>query len=90
MKVNCDLQLTVMGSSLYRLFGAHIGGAHTSAESRHIWREFINALSPRRHHARHRRRPLRYTSPQRLPPRLADTETPVPWWQGRKLKLYFG
>src|ERR1700728_4312875 len=43
MKVNCDLQLTLIGSSLYRLLGAQIGGAYTTAESRHIWRDFINA-----------------------------------------------
>ena len=43
MKVNCDLQLTLIGSSLYRLFGAQIGGAYATAESRHIWRDFIDA-----------------------------------------------
>ena len=36
MKVNCDLQLTLIGSSLYRLLGAQIGGAYATAESRHI------------------------------------------------------
>jgi hypothetical protein len=43
MKINCDLQLTLMGSSLYRLLAARIGGGYTTAEFRHIYRDFIQA-----------------------------------------------
>jgi len=43
LKVNCDLQFTLMGSSLYRTLGARIGGAYTTAESRHIFRDFVEA-----------------------------------------------
>ena len=45
MKVNCDLQLTLMASSLYRLLGARIGAAYATAESRHVFRDFINATA---------------------------------------------
>jgi len=30
MKINCDLQLTLMASSLYRLLGTRLGGAYTT------------------------------------------------------------
>jgi hypothetical protein len=30
LKINCDLQLTLMGSSLYRMLGTRIGGAYVS------------------------------------------------------------
>jgi hypothetical protein len=44
MKVNCDLQLTLMASSLYRLLGAQIGNGYAHAKSRHIFRDFIHAV----------------------------------------------
>ncbi len=43
LKINCDLQLTLMGSSLYRMLGERIGGAYVTAESPHIFRDFIEA-----------------------------------------------
>lgn len=43
MKVDCDLQLTIMGSSLYRLFGNEIGQGYERAKSRTIFRDFIDA-----------------------------------------------
>jgi len=45
MKVNCDLQLTLMASSLYRLLGAQIGNGYQKAEFRHIFRDFIDATA---------------------------------------------
>lgn len=43
MRVNCDLQLTIMASYLYRLFGEKIGNGYATAKSRHIFRDFIEA-----------------------------------------------
>ena len=45
MKVNLDLQLTLMASSLYRLFGFRIGNGYQRAKSRHIFRDFIDATA---------------------------------------------
>jgi hypothetical protein len=45
MKVNCDLQLTPIGSSLYRLLAARISRGHESAKSRHLYRDFIDATA---------------------------------------------
>jgi hypothetical protein len=92
MKINCDLQLTLMGSSLYRLFGARIGHGYATAESAHIYRDFIDtsanitigdntvevAYGKRAH------------NPYLLEADFANTDIAVPWWGGRKLKLAFG
>jgi len=43
MKVNCDVLLTVMASSLYRLLGTKLGAGYEIAKSKHIFRDFINA-----------------------------------------------
>lgn len=43
MKVNCDLQLTLMASSLYRLLAARIGHGYETAKSRHLFNDFIHA-----------------------------------------------
>jgi hypothetical protein len=43
LKVNCDLQLTLMASSLYRLFAQQLGEGWERTESRHLFREFIDA-----------------------------------------------
>ena len=43
LKINCDLQLTLMASSLYRLLGAKIGKEYTTADSSHLFRDFIEA-----------------------------------------------
>jgi hypothetical protein len=92
MKINCDLQLTLMASSLYRLLGARLGGPYTTAESRHIHRDFINAsarveISADTVHVAFGKRAH---NPYLLDAGFADTNTPVPWWQGRRLKLTFG
>lgn len=45
MKVNCDLQLTLMASSLYRLLGTQIGNGYEHAKSRHIFRDLVDATA---------------------------------------------
>ena len=45
MKVDCDLQLTLMASSLYRLLGITIGNGYQTAKSRHIFRDFVDATA---------------------------------------------
>jgi len=45
MKINCDLQLTLMASSLYRLLAGRIGHGYETAKSRHLFRDFINATA---------------------------------------------
>src|SRR4030065_1892108 len=45
MKVNCDLQLTLMASSLYRLLGTTLGNGYEGARADHIFRDFVNATA---------------------------------------------
>jgi hypothetical protein len=92
MKVNCDLQLTLMGSSLYRLLGTQIGGGYATAESRHIFRDFVQAsarvtITDDTIQVRFGKRAH---NPYLLDAGFADTDIPVPWWKGRRLKLAFG
>jgi len=41
LKVDCDLQLTLMASSLYRLFASEIANGYHTADSSHIFRDLI-------------------------------------------------
>ncbi len=45
MKVNLGLQITLMASSLYRLFSSGIGNGHEKAKSRHIFRDSIDSAA---------------------------------------------
>jgi hypothetical protein len=92
LKVNCDLQLTLMGSSLYRMLGARIGGAYATAESRHIFRDFVEAsarvvISEDGLHVHFGKRAH---NPLLLGAGFAQTDIAVPWWRGRRLSLSFG
>ncbi len=45
MKVICNVQLTLMGSSHFRLLAARISQGYESAKSRHLFRDFISATA---------------------------------------------
>ena len=92
LKVNCDLQLTLMGSSLYRMLGARIGGLYATAESRHLFRDFVEASARvsltdqtvRVQFGKRAHNPLLVNAG------FAKTDVAVPWWGGRRLQLAFG
>jgi hypothetical protein len=92
LKVNCDLQLTLMGSSLYRMLGARIGGLYATAESRHLFRDFVEAsarvsLTDKAIQVQFGKRAH---NPLLLNAGFANTDIAVPWWEGRRLQLSFG
>ena len=92
MKLTCDLQLTLMASSLYRLLGAQIGNGYAQATSRHLFRDFIDAvghvtLSQGEVTVRYQKRAH---NPLLLAAGLADTHPPIPWLGGKRLRLVFG
>lgn len=92
MKVNCDLQLTLMGSSLYRLLAAKVGNGYTKAKSRHIFNDFIDAaatvsVTPDEVLVRFGKRAH---NPLLLAAGFHKVQTPVPWWGGRTLTFQFG
>ncbi len=92
MKVNCDVQLTLIASSLYRLLGTHIGNGYATAKSRHIFRDFIDAVG----HVTITNNELivrfqkRAHNPLLLAAGFADHSPPVPWLGGRRIRLVFG
>jgi len=92
LKINCDLQLTLMASSLYRLLGAKIGKEYTTADSSHLFRDFIeaNAMVTITDNTVEVAFGKRAHSPLLLAVGFQNTETAVPWWGGRKLKISFG
>ena len=92
MKVNCDLQLTLMGSSLYRLFAAEVGKGYESAKSAHIFRDFIDAsanvmITEKEITVRFQKRAH---NPLLLAAGFQNTDVRVPWLGRRRLNLVFG
>jgi hypothetical protein len=92
MKVNCDLQLTLIASSLYRLLGVQIGHGYAEAKSRHIFRDFIDAtgqvtLTDQEILIRFQKRAH---NPLLLAAGFANLNPPLPWLGGKSLRLLFG
>jgi len=92
MKVDCDLQLTLMGSSLYRLFGNEIGQGYERAKSRTIFRDFIDAhatvdISEREILVRFQKRAH---NPLLLKAGFENKHPAIPWLGNKKLSLVFG
>ncbi len=92
LKIHCDLQLTLMASSLYRLLGAKIGKEYATAHSSHLFRDFIEAQARVTidNHTVEVAFGKRAHSPLLLAAGFQDTDVAVPWWGGRKLKISFG
>jgi hypothetical protein len=92
MKVDCDLQLTLMASSLYRLLAGRIGRGYEQAKSRHLFRDFVDATA----HVTIRESEIivRYQNRAHNPLLVASgfdtTETVIPWLGRKRLKLLFG
>lgn len=92
MKVDCDLQLTLMGSSLYRLFGNEIGQGYERAKSRTIFRDFVDAhamvdLTEKEVVVRFQKRAH---NPLLLKAGFEKKNPAIPWLENKKLSLVFG
>lgn len=92
LKVNCDLQLTLMGSSLYRLLAARIGDGYETAKSRHVFRDFIDAsatvaIAESDIVVRFQKRAH---NPLLLAAGFAETDVRVPWLGRKRLQFVFG
>ena len=92
MKINCDLQLTLMASSLYRLLAVRVGNGYEVAKSRHLFRDFIDASAgvsiaegeivvqfQKRAH-----------NPLLIAAGFDKPEGAVPWLGNKRLQLVFG
>jgi hypothetical protein len=92
MKVDCDLQLTLMASSLYRLLAEKIGNGYQTAKSRHIFRDFIDATATvtlSAHHIQVRFQ-KRAHNPYLIAAGFNEKETVIPWLGAKRLSLVFG
>jgi hypothetical protein len=92
MKVDCDLQLTLMASSLYRLLGVQIGQGYERAKSRTLFRDFVDAtaavdISAEAVTVRFQKRAH---NPLLLNGGFDKKQVKVPWLDNRPLRLVFG
>jgi len=92
MKVNADLQLTLMASSLYRLLGMQIGEGYAEAKARHIFRDFVDASAKVRLNRNHIevRFQKRAHNPLLLAAGFEDLRPKIPWLGGKRLTFLLG
>ena len=92
MKVNLDVQLTLMAGSLYRLIALKIGNGYENAKSRHIFRDFIDSTAnikitksdivvkfQKRAH-----------NPMLIAADFDKTDISIPWLDNKKLRIMLG
>lgn len=89
LKVNFDLLMTLVGSTIYRVFAARIGEGYENAKFSRIFRDFISATADveiteddvivrfqKRAH-----------NPQLIASGILDEQPEIPWLQNKRLKL---
>jgi len=92
LKVNCDVQLTLMASSLYRHLGQRIGHGYDTAKSRQLFLDFIDAtatilLEERTVVVRFQKRAH---NPLLVAAGFDGTDIRIPWLGNRRLQFQFG
>ena len=92
LKVNCDLHLTLMASSLYRLLAVRIGNGYESAKSRHLFRDFIDAsaavtITEDEILVRYQRRAH---NPLLVAAGFDQTDIRIPWLGNKRLRVLLG
>ena len=92
MKVNLDLQLTLMASSLYRLLGSKVGNGYQRAKSRHIFRDLVDAsatitMAEKDITIRFQKRAH---NPLLIAAGFDKIDLPIPWLRKKKLRFTFG
>src|SRR5216683_4136000 len=92
LKVNCDLQLTLMASSLYRLLACRLGNGYEQAKSRHLFQDIVNAsaqitIAAKEIEVRFHKRAH---NPYLIAAGFDRTEEVIPWLGRRRLRLVFG
>jgi hypothetical protein len=92
MKVNCDLLLTVMASSLYRLLAAQVANGYETAKSKQLFHDFINAtghvtIAEKMISVRLQKRAH---NPYLIAAGFDQVETPVPWLGNNFFRLNLG
>jgi transposase len=91
MKINCDVQLTLMASSLYRLLGHRVANGYETAKSRHIFRDLVNGAAHVNidHDSITVRLYRRAHNPLLIAADFGRTDVPIPWLGGKHLHIQF-
>lgn len=91
MKVNLDVQLTLMASSLYHLLGQQVGQGYEVAKSRHIFRNLVNTSATVRLTKKMIKVQMsrRAHNPLLIAAGFQNLERPVPWLANRTVKIEF-
>ena len=91
MKVDFDLQITLMASSLYRLLAKRIGREYEKATAKRMFRNLLDV--PARVNVDERQVTVvidkRAHNPYLVASSLADEPTPMPWLGGKRLRIVF-
>lgn len=92
MKVDCDLQLTLMASSLYRLLALKVKNGYQRVHSRHLFRDFIDAtaqvtIGESEIEVRFQKRAH---NPLLMAAGLDNEHPSIPWLGNKRLRLTFG
>jgi hypothetical protein len=92
MKVNCDLQLTLMASSLYRLLALRVANGYEAAKSRHLFMDLIDAtadimITGREILVKFQKRAH---NPLLIAAGFDKTDVVIPWLGRKRLRLVFG
>ena len=92
LKVNCDLQLTLIASSLYRHLGQRIGNGYEAVKSRHLFRDFIDATAHLDIDSGAVRVQFqkRAHNPLLVAAGFGKTDIRIPWLGNKRLRLQFG
>jgi hypothetical protein len=91
LRVDLDLQITLMASSLYRLLAENIGGLYRQAEAKTIFHQLLDVAADvviddsRVVVTLHKRS----HNPYLVASHLADQPTPMPWFGNKQLFLRF-
>ena len=92
MKVNCDLQLTLMASSLYRLLAVRVANGYETVKSRHLFQDLIDAtaditMSEGQIVVKFQKRAC---NPLLIAAGFNQTDVVIPWLGGKRLRFIFG
>jgi hypothetical protein len=92
LKVNCDVQLTLMASSLYRYLGQQIGHGYETAKTQHLFNHFVDAtgqimITEREIVVRFQKRAH---NPLLLAAGFGATDIAIPWLGRKRLQFQFG
>ncbi len=92
LKVDFDLQITIMASTLYRLMADRIGREYGRAQAKTIFRHLLDVSATVQIGEEEVivSRDKRAHNPYLVASGLADQPTPMPWFDNKLLKIRFG